>query len=338
MAITPRDVRNQRFTEARRGYASEEVRAFQERVADALKAYEAEVAKLQARIQASEERVKEMRDIEEAVKRTFAAATRTKREMLTEAEADAARLRREAERDAEQARAALDDEERARRSAAEAQAAAIVGEATAAADAQRAAANAEVQAMDRRLAQLRTSVRDLEARLRQFATSALDELAVATDLIDLETVDISEIDHLTPGVAEAAGEAALDGTTVPEEVPAAAPEGEPDAGEAEERPGEAVASAAAAGDEPLAAEAAGEPAPASEAAATHPATAVEPEPARTVGAAGPDETEAPAGLAVGIPVDDVAEPVPAADDEPEGGFYERRLAGLRRRIEAAGDS
>ncbi len=318
MAMTPREARTVTFTEDRRGYAPTEVHEYQERVAEALRMYETEVGRLRSRLEQSEERITELQDAEDAVRRTFVAAAQTKREMVAEAEAEAERVRREADEAATRQRATTDEETSRQRAAAQAEATRLVDEARIEAHETRAKAETEVRLLERRLLQLRTSISDLEVRLSDFAGRALDELAVAGSMIDLETADLTDIEALAPqaaAVAEPPAPAADEPAT-----------GEPArADEDEDEPQEAVPAAAAA---PVAAEAA-------------PAEAAEPEvelpvPAPAPAVAAPTEP-ASAGPAVGIPVGRGAAPADLDEDQPDGSFYERRLAGLRRRIESASD-
>ncbi len=216
MAISAQEAQSIGFGEGRRGYDEREVDQFRERVVTTLRAYEAELAKSTAGLQAAQQRISELEDAEEAVKRTFLAASRTKREMEEEAQAQAARLVADATADADQVGAAAKAEAEELRSAARADADAMRNEARE--DAATTRSNAEneatrlltearqhaaaakeqteneVKRLERRLAQLRTSVTDLEQRLKAFAAGALDEVAVVSGLIDLEVKGFEEIE------------------------------------------------------------------------------------------------------------------------------------------------
>lgn len=61
-----------------------------------------------------------------------------------------------------------------------------------------AAAEEEVRRLDRRLSQLRTALRDAEARIRSLTGDALTELRMLGDLLELETNALDEIESLNP--------------------------------------------------------------------------------------------------------------------------------------------
>ncbi len=215
MAISAQEAQGIRFSEGRRGYDEREVDGFKDRVVQTLRAYEAELAKAADTIKAANARVSELEDAEEAVKRTFLAASRSKREIEEEARAEAEHLVSEAQRQAEEAVAAARAEAEQMRSAARAESDALVTEAREEAahardgaeseatrlltDARRRAEEADEQTraeqhrLQQRLAQLRTAVADIEQRLRAFADASLDEVAVVSGLIDLETEGIEQI-------------------------------------------------------------------------------------------------------------------------------------------------
>ena len=194
MAISAQEAQGARFTDSKRGYDIREVDSFRERVVKTLRAYEDELAKASERLASARDRVTSLEDAEEAVKRTFLAATRTKREMEEEAQAEADRVRAEASHEADKARSAAQAEASQMVSAAEAEAKQLVADAQQTAMEAEAQTRTEVQRLERRLGQLRTAVRDLETRLKAFAEGALDEVAVVGGLIDLETSALEEIE------------------------------------------------------------------------------------------------------------------------------------------------
>lgn len=226
MAISAQEAQGFQFGEGRKGYDERQVESFRQRVVDTLRAYESELARANDAIAQAKERVQELEDAEEAVKRTFLAASRTKREMeeeakattgklLAEAQAEADKLSAEAAQTAEQARAdaqrqadellasAHHDAEAARTSAS-AEAQELVAAARQNAAAAEAKTATEVERLERRLAQLRTAVGDLERRLRTFASGALDEVAVVSGLIDLEAEGLEQIEAFQrPDLGEA---------------------------------------------------------------------------------------------------------------------------------------
>ncbi len=330
MAMTPREARTVNFTEDRRGYAPTEVHEYQERVAEALRLYETEVGRLRARLEDSEERIKELQDAEDAVRRTFVAASQTKREMVAEAESEAARVRREADEAAARLRAAAEEHTSQQRAAAQAEATRLVQEARTEAHETRAKAETEVRLLERRLLQLRGSITDLEERLRDFAGRALDELSVAGGMIDLETAELGDIESLVPETAPAAraAEPATDAAATAHAE--AGQEPEPD----EPAPSEVETEVTVVEVETEVTKVA------IEAVQTEPDVSA-PEvraPAGAPAVAAAVES-GPPGPAVGVPVRPSGDPGVERpdDDDPDSGFYERRLAGLRRRIESASD-
>ena len=100
MAISAQEAGTIRFDEDRRGYATTQVEAFRERVVNALRLYEAELAKYRERAEQADTRIGELEEAEEAVKRTFLAAARTKKDMIAEAAAEATKVTAAANRDA----------------------------------------------------------------------------------------------------------------------------------------------------------------------------------------------------------------------------------------------
>ncbi len=342
MAMSAQEARTANFSEARDGLDASEVNAFREAAADALAGWEQEAEQAADRLKSAEERLAGIEEAEDAVRQTFIAATTTKREMLSEAEAaseemrsgavaDAARLRVDAERETSELRARTDRE---------------INELLVEAQVQAATAEeqtrAEVQRMENRMAQLRTAVRDLDSRLRAFATAATDELAVTAGMIDLETTRLEDIEAFRVPAVEVM-------PTVDEPEVAVEIEATPraaDAGPSEVESPDVVPAPEAASDEPadedaLFDEPSVDAVPAAQAEVEVEPPAEEEEPATEPVAA----DEAPAEVPVEpspppVEPEPVAVPAPdlppvvlrGADDE---GFYQRRLAGLRRRIESS---
>ncbi len=216
MAISAQEAQGFQFGEGRKGYDERQVESFRQRVVDTLRAYESELARANDAIAQAKQRVQELEDAEEAVKRTFLAASRTKREMEEEAKvefdkvtaaaraeadrvtteandaADAARTA--AQREADQMLAAAGRDAETARSEASAEARDLLAAARETAAEAEAHTQGEVERLERRLAQLRTAVGDLERRLRMFAEGALDEVAVVTGLIELEEKGLEQIE------------------------------------------------------------------------------------------------------------------------------------------------
>ncbi len=216
MAISAQEAQGFQFGEGRKGYDERQVESFRQRVVDTLRAYESELARANDAIAQAKQRVQELEDAEEAVKRTFLAASRTKREIEEEAKAEAGKVTAAAKSEADRVTADANQAAEATRSAAQREADEMLAaarrdaetartEATAEAngllaDARQKAADAEthtqgeIERLERRLAQLRTAVADLERRLRTFAEGALDEVAVVSGLIDLEEKGLEQIE------------------------------------------------------------------------------------------------------------------------------------------------
>ena len=204
MAISAQEAGTIRFDEDRRGYATTQVEAFRERVVNALRLYEAELAKFRERADLADQRIAELEEAEEAVKRTFLAAARTKKDMVAEAESEAAQTVAAAAQEADQTIAGANAEAAATRKAAEAEAGALLEETRVRAAAAESELTAERKRLEARLAQLRGAVRDIDERLRRFAEGALENVTVVGDMIDLETTKLEDI----PGFQQPALETA----------------------------------------------------------------------------------------------------------------------------------
>lgn len=115
MALTPQDVRNQRFRERRRGYDVEEVDAFLERVIAELDALIAERDELERRVrQASEEPsellARTLMTAQRTADDTIAAAQEEAQRILEDARTQAAAMLEESQQRVAAERAALDSE------------------------------------------------------------------------------------------------------------------------------------------------------------------------------------------------------------------------------------
>ncbi len=216
MAISAQEAQGFQFGEGRKGYDERQVETFRQRVVDTLRAYEAELARANDAIAQAKQRVQELEDAEEAVKRTFLAASRTKREMEEEAKASADKVTAAAQAEADRVTADANQAAEATRTAAQqesdemlaaarrdaetarsqatAEARQLLAEARQKATDAEAHTQGEVERLERRLAQLRTAVADLERRLRTFAEGALDEVAVVSGLVDLEEKGLDQIE------------------------------------------------------------------------------------------------------------------------------------------------
>ena len=323
MPMNAYEARTVKFSEARSGFDQDEVNAFRDAVADSLQRWEREVEEAKRQVESAEDRLSGISDAEEAVRQTFLAAATTKREMLAETREQTDRERAEATSEATRLRDEAEHEAAEMRRSAEADAAEVLTAARAAAAEAEEQTRVEVERMEQRLTQMRTAVRDLHERIQAFATSALDELGVTESLIDLETTTLEEIEAFQVPEVEGLAEE----QTVPEEVVVEEP--------AAEQTAQEVAVDEVAVDEVAAT-----------ARESEPVAEVEPEPAAETEPEVEIEIEiesVPEPVAGTIAEEPEPEPVPAvtapeppktvlrgADDD---GFYQRRLAGLRRRME-----
>ena len=182
MELTSYQAETIRFSQVRRGLDPDEVGRFQRRVARVLAEYERETAAARDQIARLERQRNGLRSEEAAARQTYLAAARTKEELVAEATRLAAELREAGVADA----AAI-------RSQAEAEARELLeGARHEAEEAERRGA-AEVARLHRRLAQLRTAVSDIEARMRVMAERTLADTHVVADLIALEAEDSRDV-------------------------------------------------------------------------------------------------------------------------------------------------
>ena len=194
------------FGEGRRGDLDlRQVKEFQKRVVETLTRYEEEAGKFRARLEVAEQAAVEFKDAEEAIKRTFLAASRTKREMIAETEAETARTRAEAQDEVEALRleasseiqeqkATATREAEKERAEGHAEALAILTDAKTQAREAEEQTKAEVERLERRLGQMRRALAELESRFTTFAESALDDVIVIKGLVDLETSSLENIE------------------------------------------------------------------------------------------------------------------------------------------------
>lgn len=171
MDLTAIDVQQKTFRERFRGFDPDEVEDFLERVVETLRGYELKLREQNDSLEALRQDLAGTKEAEEAIKRTYITAQRTSQEMVAEAQEKASRLLDKAKGEAEgMVSAARADVKRTRDDAA-----------------------TEHESLQRRVAQLRTAVSDLQGRLKQFADGAAVELEGLGASIDLETHSISEI-------------------------------------------------------------------------------------------------------------------------------------------------
>jgi DivIVA domain-containing protein len=151
----------------------------------------------------------------DAAAELLAAATEEARRATQIAEATTAEHRSAVESEREASAEALDAEMASRREDALRESAAlledarrggerIIEEARRSADQLSHAAHREVRALERRVRQVRSSLRDLEGRFRQLTSSTLAEFSMLGDLIDLDVRSVDEVaDDASPSASAA---------------------------------------------------------------------------------------------------------------------------------------
>ncbi len=217
MDLSAIDVQQKTFRERFRGYDPDDVEDFLDRVVETLRGYELKARQQQEQLDTLQQDLAGTKEAEEAIKRTYITAQRTSQEMVGEAQ--------------EKSNSIVDK--------AKGQAESMVAEARAEVKRTREEGAAEHDALKRRIAQLRSAVGDLQARLAAFAETAAIDLEGLGASIDLETHSISEI--LEKAAAESDdGQAVADtvaDAVAEEPTPEAAEEGEtvPADGSAEAR-------------------------------------------------------------------------------------------------------
>jgi cell division septum initiation protein DivIVA len=165
VAITAREVEYAQFQESKRGYDQDQVENFRRAVIQAMQGYEAEITRLNDQLQNSSGRLKELEEAEEAVRRTYIAASQTKAEMIAEAEAEAQRLRNEARNEAHDLRTAVQREVDELRASAKTETDELRGTTQRETDELRATSEQEAQ-------ELRTQSREAADRMRAEADAA----------------------------------------------------------------------------------------------------------------------------------------------------------------------
>lgn len=206
MDLTAIDVQQKTFRERFRGFDPDEVEDFLERVVETLRGYELKLRDQNDSLEALRQDLAGTKEAEEAIKRTYITAQRTSQEMVAEAQEKASRVLDKAKGEAEgMVSAARADVERTRDDAA-----------------------TEHESLQRRVAQLRTAVSDLQGRLKQFADGAAVELEGLGASIDLETHSISEILESVDRKSETGSGSGQAGVQEPAE-----PQADPEQAEAE---------------------------------------------------------------------------------------------------------
>jgi cell division initiation protein len=201
MDLSAIDVQQKTFRERFRGYDPDDVEDFLDRVVETLLSQELKLRQQQEQLDGLQQDLAGTKEAEEAIKRTYITAQRTSQEMVSEAQ--------------EKANAIMDK--------AKGQAEAMVGEARAEVKRSRDEAAAEHDALYKRVAQLRSAVGDMQARLKAFAENASVELEGLGAAIDLETHSISEILEAAANEKPAATAKKPSAAEVVEEVPGGAP-------------------------------------------------------------------------------------------------------------------
>ena len=215
MDLSAIDVQQKTFRERFRGYDPDDVEDFLDRVVETLRGQELKLQQQQEQLDGLSQDLAGTKEAEEAIKRTYITAQRTSQEMVNEAQEKAQAVLDEAKAEAEtlssDARSEADTLVGDARSEADtmvtgarSEADTLVGDARSEADTMvtearadtkktREEAAVEHEALQRRVAQLRTAVSDLQNRLQAFAETASVELEGLGASIDLETHSISEI-------------------------------------------------------------------------------------------------------------------------------------------------
>ena len=171
MDLSAIDVQQKTFRERFRGYDPDDVEDFLDRVVETLRSQELKLRQQQEQLDGLQQDLAGTKEAEEAIKRTYITAQRTSQEMVNEAQDKANTIMDKAKSEAK----------------------GMVGEARAEVKRTRAEGTAEHEALNKRVAQLRSAVGDLQTRLKAFAESASVELEGLGASIDLETHSISEI-------------------------------------------------------------------------------------------------------------------------------------------------
>ena len=185
MDLSAIDVQQKTFRERFRGYDPDDVEDFLDRVVETLRGHELKLRQQQESLDALQQDLAGTKEAEEAIKRTYITAQRTSQEMVSEAQAKANSIVDKAKNQAESA----------------------ASEARAELKRTREEATAEHDALNRRVAQLRSAVGDLQTRLKSFAETASTDLEGLGASIDLETHSISEILEKAAGEEEREREA-----------------------------------------------------------------------------------------------------------------------------------
>ena len=193
MDLSAIDVQQKTFRERFRGYDPDDVEDFLDRVVETLRGQELKLQQQQEQLDGLSQDLAGTKEAEEAIKRTYITAQRTSQEMVNEAQEKAQAILDEAKAEAETISSDASSEADTLVGDARSEADTMVTEARADTKKTREEAAVEHEALQRRVAQLRTAVSDLQNRLQAFAETASVELEGLGASIDLETHSISEI-------------------------------------------------------------------------------------------------------------------------------------------------
>jgi cell division initiation protein len=205
MDLSAIDVQQKTFRERFRGYDPDDVEDFLDRVVETLRGQELKLQQQQEQLDGLSQDLAGTKEAEEAIKRTYITAQRTSQEMVNEAEEKAQSILEKATAEAETLVGDARAEAETLVGDARSEAGNMVSEAQAETKKTREEAAAEHDSLQRRVAQLRTAVSDMQARLTEFAETAAIELEGLGASIDLETHSISEILESAAAEDEAAG-------------------------------------------------------------------------------------------------------------------------------------
>ena len=193
MDLSAIDVQQKTFRERFRGYDPDDVEDFLDRVVETLRGQELKLQQQQEQLDGLSQDLAGTKEAEEAIKRTYITAQRTSQEMVNEAQEKAQTILDQAASEVEtlvgDARSQADTLVAEARNESDK----MLREARAETKKTREEAAVEHEALQRRVAQLRTAVSDLQTRLQAFAETAAVDLEGLGASIDLETHSISEI-------------------------------------------------------------------------------------------------------------------------------------------------
>jgi DivIVA domain-containing protein len=193
MDLSAVDVQQKTFRERFRGYDPDDVEDFLDRVVETLRGYEVKVRQQQEELEGLKSEIAGSKEAEEAIKRTYITAQRTSQEMINEAQQKADRILEKAGSEVEASQQQAKSETSRAVQAAKAEAEGIRKAAREEAEKSRRDAQGEQEALRHRIAQLRTTVSDIQGRMAEFAQNAAVELEAIGAAIDLEAESVQAV-------------------------------------------------------------------------------------------------------------------------------------------------